>query len=93
MKLEFVRFINQKYKNDIKLIGASDYNNSDDMFLTMMRAIVDFTIPKSNCNIFYKNKHGIIKAMQYFKHNDGGFYINGNTFNQREKIFKICKEE
>ena len=59
----------------------------------MLKAIVEFTIPKSNCNVFYKDKNGQIKAMQFYKHFDEGFYINGNTFNRGEKLFKIFNEK
>ena len=51
----------RKGKN--KLIGGEEYNNSEKMYNYMLRAIVDFTISKSTCNVFYKDKNGVIKAL------------------------------
>ena len=90
--MNFVRFINQKHKKDIKLIGGSDFNKSETMYRNMLRAIVDFTIPKSTCNVFYKDKRGKIKAKQFYKDCDEGFYINGNTFKTHEKLFKMFND-
>jgi hypothetical protein len=43
----------------------------------MIRSIVDFTIPKSSCHIYYKNLKGAIFSKSFFNNSEEGFYING----------------
>ena len=41
--------------------------------------ITNHTIAQSTCNLFYKNKDGLIKSKTYFKDANKEFYINGKT--------------
>ena len=43
-------------------MGGSEIYDCETFYLKMLKAIVDFTIPDSTCNVFYNNKNGIIKG-------------------------------
>lgn len=64
----------------------------------MLKSVLDFTIPGSTCNLFYKLKTGEILNKTYFKLNtiNPSFYINGDTYKDKNgkyinNIFKKIK--
>jgi hypothetical protein len=54
----------------------------------MIRSIVDFTIPKSSCHIYYKNFQGAIFSKSFFNNSEEGFYINGYVSKYFNNVFK-----
>lgn len=60
----------------------------------MLKSIVDFTISKSTCNLFYQNSQGHIYNKSYFKKAETPFYINGACYKNKKgkQINKVFKE-
>jgi len=56
----------------------------------MLASIVDFTIPKSSCHIYYQDLKGVIYNKSFYKDSDEGFFINGyvNSKNKNVNLFK-----
>ena len=68
-----------------KYIGFELVDSKDKIYETMLKSIIDFTIPGSTCNLFYKLKTGEILNKTYFKllNTKPSFYINGDTYKDK----------
>ena len=60
------------------------------IFKILLASIVDFTIPKSSCHIYYQDLKGVIFNKSFYKDSDEGFFINGyvNSKNKNVNLFK-----
>ena len=45
---------------DYKYVGFDLTENKQKIFDILLQSIADFTIPNSRCNVFYKNRSGVI---------------------------------
>ena len=82
-----------------KYIGFELVDTKDKIYETMLKSIIDFTIPGSTCNLFYKLKTGEILNKTYFKLNTNlnFYYINGDTYKDKNgkyinNIFRKVKD-
>jgi len=54
VKLIFIRFLNEIKTDTYKIIGFEiPETEKERIFPMMLQAMVDFTIPKSYCNLYY----------------------------------------
>ena len=85
MTLIFIRFINQISEKRKLSIGFKITSQIGDVFKIMLMSIIDFTIPDSCCNLFYKDLNGKFRTKTYkktLKNNaeEDIFYVNGNVW-------------
>ena len=60
----------------------------------MLQTMVDFTIPKSYCNLYYQKLNGEVLFKSYKKKAQTKFYVNGYVLRKYDTPFrKIDKEE
>ena len=60
--------------------------------------MLDFTISKSTCHLYFQNEIGNVFYKSYHKHSNLGFFVNGNAYYNYEgklinNIFKAVKLE
>ena len=54
----------------------------------MLQAMVDFTIPKSYCNLYYQKLNGKVLWKSYYKNAKTKFYVNGYMLGEFNTLFK-----
>lgn len=64
-------------KNDYKYIGFKLVGEKEIIFDVMLQALTDFTMFKSYCRLYFKNKKGKLYVKSYRKKTSTKFYING----------------
>ena len=60
--------------------------------------MLDFTISKSTCHLYFQNEIGNVFYKSYHKHSPLGFFVNGDAYYDYQgkltnKIFKAVKLE
>ena len=82
--MTFIRFLNQISKKKFKYVGFEVIANKKNIFNIMLQSLADLTLPKSSCQLFYKNYQGKVIAKIFRKHTINKFYINGFIYQQKE---------
>ena len=61
----------------VKYVGFEVTGSIRNILKIMLISIVDYTIPKSFCHIYYQNRLGNIVNKSFFNDSGEGFFING----------------